>query len=123
MRASGRSAAQPCSKVRVDGGAPAGAEALGQGALERRPGLQPAPGDDGEPGVIKTASPTVAQPPSESMSPCPNARRGPDEQPVEPGDRHLVEEEPRRKLRVRPGERNGARANSVPTATRATVTR
>jgi hypothetical protein len=43
-------AAQPCSKLGVGGRAPVGAQGLGHGPLQGRPGLQLAPGDHGEPG-------------------------------------------------------------------------
>jgi hypothetical protein len=93
-------AAQPRRELGIDGSAPAGAEGLVRGLGERWPGLQPAPGDDGEPGR-RQGGQARRRPAARSVDVTLGGRQGrPDEQPVEAGDRHLVEQKPETEAQV-----------------------
>jgi hypothetical protein len=108
-------AAQPGGKLGVDGGPPAGAEGLGHGLLEGRPGLESAPGDDGEPGRGHGGQPEDRPAARRVDVTLENGWGRPDHQPVETDDRHLVEEEPEPEAHVgecalrRQGEQGGER--------------
>jgi len=90
----GKPAAQRGRELGVDGAAPAGAEGLGHGPLQCRPGLQLAPGDGGEPGGDHGGQPD-GRPAARGVDVTLGERQGRvEKQPVEADDRHLVEEEP-----------------------------
>src|SRR4029450_7061356 len=74
------------------------------------------------PAVVTQASPTVAQPPGALMSPWTTARDVQMSSQENPAMGHSLSSSPRRKLKL-PNERSGTRANSVPSATRPTLTR
>lgn len=117
-------AAQPGGKLGVDGAAPAGAQGLGHGLLQRRPGPQSAPGDDGEPGRRHGGQPD-GRPAAGSVDVTLGEGQGRvDHQPVEADDRHLVEEEAETEAQVgyralgrqgeQGGERDHADADQIP---------